>query len=224
MQVSPLHHLRRNAVAYLALFVALGGTSFAAATVITGKNVKNNSLTGADVKNSSLTGTDVKNKSLRPADFSGSVQGPQGPKGDTGPQGPKGDTGAKGDPGVVDAPQTPIPVTSFNNTWEAWGAGYAVSYWKDAVGIVHLTGGIRDGTVSVGTASVPIFTLPVGYRPTQIQYQPIVSTDSSDVPIGGAYLEICAPPTCASEDAGEVSVFGADNYYVSLDGISFRAN
>jgi hypothetical protein len=97
---SLLHHLRRNAVAYLALFVALGGTSFAAATVITGKNVKNGSLTGKDVKNSSLTGGDVKNKSLAPADFNGSVQGPQG---DTGPQGPKGDTGAAGAPGTARA-------------------------------------------------------------------------------------------------------------------------
>ena len=90
MHVSPLHHLRRNAVAYLALFVALGGTSFAAATVITGKNVKDSSLTGADVKKGSLTGSDVKNESLAPADFSGSVQGA------TGPQGPKGDTGRRG--------------------------------------------------------------------------------------------------------------------------------
>ncbi len=73
MQVSPLHHLRRNAVAYLALFAALGGTSFAAATVITRKNVKDSSLTGADVKKGSLTGSDVKNKSLAPADFNGSV-------------------------------------------------------------------------------------------------------------------------------------------------------
>lgn len=51
------------AVALLALFVALGGTSYAAIT-ITGKNVKNGSLTGADVKNSSLTGSDVKNNKL----------------------------------------------------------------------------------------------------------------------------------------------------------------
>ena len=111
MQVSPLHHLRRNAVAYLALFVALGGTSFAAATVITGKNVKDSSLTGADVKKGSLTGSDVKNKSLAPADFNGSVTGPQGatgpqgPQGATGTQGPQGATGPqgpKGDTGTVD--------------------------------------------------------------------------------------------------------------------------
>ena len=55
--------------------------------------MKNSSLTGSDVKNSSLTGSDVKDGSLTVKDFSGSVQGAQGP------QGPKGDIGAKGDPG-----------------------------------------------------------------------------------------------------------------------------
>jgi Collagen triple helix repeat (20 copies) len=109
MQVKFVRHLRSNAVAFLALFVALGGSSFAAVTVITGKNVKNGSLTAADVKNSSLTGADVKDKSLSPGDFNGSVTGlkgdtgPQGPKGDTGAQGPKGDTGAQGPKGDTGA-------------------------------------------------------------------------------------------------------------------------
>jgi cytoskeletal protein RodZ len=46
-------------IALVALFVSLGGTSFAA-LVITGKNVKNGSLTGTDIKNNSVTGKDVK--------------------------------------------------------------------------------------------------------------------------------------------------------------------
>ena len=136
MQATLLCHLRGNAVAYLALFVALGGTSFAAATTITGKNVKDSSLTGADVKKGSLTGTDVRNSSLTGADLrsesvnSDDIQngallgqdfapgqlpaGPQGPKGDTGPQGPKGDTGPKGDPGS-DGPVGPTFATTFSN-------------------------------------------------------------------------------------------------------------
>ena len=221
MQVNPLRHLRRNAVAYLALFVALGGTSFAAATVITGKNVKNGSLTGKDVKNSSLTGGDVKNKSLTPSDFSGSVTGPQGPKGDTGLQGPKGDQGA---PGVVAAPEAPIEVTSFTNNWETYSDSYPVRYWKDAFGVVHLMGAIAAGDVSQGFASVPAFRLPEGYRPSQYQAIPVVSVDSTNLGIGGAYVEICGPPTCGSDDVGDVSVFEpANNFYVSLDGITFRS-
>jgi hypothetical protein len=46
-------------VAYLALFVALGGTAYAAAT-ITGADVVNGSLTGADLRNSSVRSADVK--------------------------------------------------------------------------------------------------------------------------------------------------------------------
>jgi hypothetical protein len=86
-----------NVVSVLALFVALGGTSYAAIT-ITGRNVKNSSLTGKDVKNSSLASADVKNRSLLAADFkTGQLPaGPQGAQGSQGPQGAKGDTGAAG--------------------------------------------------------------------------------------------------------------------------------
>jgi hypothetical protein len=85
-----------NVVATLALFVALGGSSYAAITV-TGKNVRNSSLTGADVKNNSLTGRDV--KSIKSGDVSdGSLLGKDFKTGQipAGPQGPKGDEGAAG--------------------------------------------------------------------------------------------------------------------------------
>jgi hypothetical protein len=79
-------------VAYLALFVALGGSSYAAVT-ITGKNVKNRSLTAKDIKKNSLTTTEVKDRSLLGKDFKAG-QLPRGATGATGPQGPKGNTGA----------------------------------------------------------------------------------------------------------------------------------
>ena len=50
-------------VALAALFVALGGSAYAA-VVITGANVRNNTLEGADIKNKSLHGRDVKVDSL----------------------------------------------------------------------------------------------------------------------------------------------------------------
>lgn len=50
-------------VALIALFVALGGSSYAALT-ITGKNIKNGSITGKDVKKGSLTGKQIKKGSL----------------------------------------------------------------------------------------------------------------------------------------------------------------
>ena len=48
-----------NVVATLALFIALGGSSYAALTV-TGKDVRNGSLTGKDVKRNSLTGRQIR--------------------------------------------------------------------------------------------------------------------------------------------------------------------
>src|SRR3712207_3529667 len=77
-----------NVVATLALFVALGGSSYAALTV-TGKQVKNGSLTGKDVKNRSLGAKELSAKAKRA--LRGSV-GAQGPQGLPGPQGPVGST------------------------------------------------------------------------------------------------------------------------------------
>jgi hypothetical protein len=112
-------HLRRNAVAYLALFVALGGTSFAAAGAITGRDVKNGSLTGRDLKNGSVTGKDVRNRSLTPRDFRGSVQGA------TGAQGPKGDRGAQGVRGL----RGPAgPITGELPSGVTVRGSYALSY------------------------------------------------------------------------------------------------
>jgi hypothetical protein len=91
-----------NVVSVIALFVALGGSSYAALT-ITGRNVRDSSLTTRDVKNRSLLGVDFK-----PGQLPAGPQGPQGPQGAQGPQGPqglqglqglKGDTGDKGDTG-----------------------------------------------------------------------------------------------------------------------------
>jgi hypothetical protein len=93
-----------NVVASLALFVALGGISFAAVTLprnsVGTSQLKSNAVTGAKVKNSSLTGRDIKDRSLTPADFSGSVQGPAGPAGAAGAPGPAGAPGSAGAPGL----------------------------------------------------------------------------------------------------------------------------
>jgi hypothetical protein len=92
-----------NVMATIAIFIALGGSSYAAIKV-TGKTVQDSSLTGKDVKNSSLTGVDIRNGSLLAADLGGGPlpAGAQGPKGDTGAKGDKGEPGgqgAKGDKG-----------------------------------------------------------------------------------------------------------------------------
>jgi hypothetical protein len=91
-----------NIVSSICLFVVLGGSAYAAAT-ITGKNIKDNTVTSADVKNKSLLISDFKPGQLPSASSAGAgPAGPQGPKGDAGAPGAKGDSGqpgAKGDSG-----------------------------------------------------------------------------------------------------------------------------
>jgi hypothetical protein len=88
------------AVATTALFIALGGTSWAVATgSVDSREVKNNSLKSKDVRNSTLTNKDVKDGSLLAGDFGANQlpEGPQGPAGPAGPVGPAGPaTGAAG--------------------------------------------------------------------------------------------------------------------------------
>jgi hypothetical protein len=62
-------HLRSNVVGYLALFVALSGTAYAAATVGSG-DVINDSLKSADLKNGkAVKAADVKDDALGGADI-----------------------------------------------------------------------------------------------------------------------------------------------------------
>jgi hypothetical protein len=72
-------------VAFLALLVALGGTSYAAITLPA------NSVGTKQLKKNAVTGKKVKNRSLKAIDFA-TGQLPAGPKGDQGPQGPAGAT------------------------------------------------------------------------------------------------------------------------------------
>jgi hypothetical protein len=90
-------------VAYLALFVALGGTSFAAVQLSKGsvkkKHIAANAVVSKKVKNGSLRAVDFKASEL-PA----GQPGLPGPKGD---QGPPGATGAAGTPGADGVQGTP---------------------------------------------------------------------------------------------------------------------
>lgn len=92
-------HVRHNLVAYLALFVALGGTSYAAvrlpANSVGARQIKKNAVRSSDVKNASLLAIDFKAGQL-PA-------GPRGVQGTPGAAGAKGATGAKGDTGAAGA-------------------------------------------------------------------------------------------------------------------------
>jgi hypothetical protein len=107
-----------NVVASVALFAALGGSSYAA-VAITGQQIRDGSLSGRDVRNASLTTSDVHDQTLLARDFKRG----QLPAGQAGPQGPKGDPGLKGDAGPQGArgePGTPGGARAFA-TFETLG-------------------------------------------------------------------------------------------------------
>jgi hypothetical protein len=72
--------LRHNAIALLALFLALGGTSFAAATLINGKLIKPHTIAKNRLTNKAIA----------------QLRGNRGPQGPAGAAGARGPTGAQG--------------------------------------------------------------------------------------------------------------------------------
>jgi len=87
-------HIRAHSVSYLALFVALTGSAYAAVSV-SGRDVVNGSLTGSDVRPNALT-----DELLQASAISSARRGPRGPRG---PRGLRGPTGLQGPPGVPGA-------------------------------------------------------------------------------------------------------------------------
>jgi hypothetical protein len=105
-------HLRANVVAYLALFVALGGSSYAAVRLtpgsVTSRALAKRAVTHVKLAPNSVDSSNVVKGSLTSADFKpGAVlqglKGDTGAKGDGGGSGLSGVTGLKGDAGAAGA-------------------------------------------------------------------------------------------------------------------------
>ena len=93
-----VHTIRHNAIALTALFVALGGTSYAAVKLPAG------SVGSRELKRESVTLPKVAPAARR------ALQGIPGPKGEVGPEGPAGAAGKPGDagpPGSAGQPGSP---------------------------------------------------------------------------------------------------------------------
>jgi hypothetical protein len=102
-----LSHLKGNLVAYVALFLALGGSSYAAVRLtpgsvrtsalakgaVTHKKLAADSVSSANVANRSLTAADFKRGTLGAPDKGATGRPRKGAKGDTGATGPAGPPG-----------------------------------------------------------------------------------------------------------------------------------
>ena len=107
--------MRRPASPYVAttiaaLFLLMAGAGGAAAgSMITGKQIKDDTVASADVKDKSLKLSDLSpqaRESLTGQAGQAGPAGPAGPQGSVGPQGPKGDQGSPGAPGESASAET----------------------------------------------------------------------------------------------------------------------
>lgn len=95
---------------------------------------------------------------------------------------------------------------TYLNSWVSYDTtNFAPArYWKDADGIVHLQGLMKNGTIGA-----TVFTLPAGYRP---KYKMMYATAS-----------LSALGRCDVQTDGSVVATKGNNGWFSLDGISFPA-
>jgi hypothetical protein len=161
------HVTSAHVIAMLALFVAMGGTGYAAL------KLPKNSVGSKQIKKNAITSTKVKNGSLKQGDFAAGqlpagvpgAQGIPGLKGDKGDKGAKGDMGDTGTFGAVTTAffQAPADLADGNNM--SYGAFCPAG--KIAIG----GGGRGDDTQSEGT----ILT----------NTRPAISSSNTEPPLAG---------------------------------------
>lgn len=109
---------------------------------------------------------------------------------------------------AVDHDHTPGAWQSvtMQNNWIEETVDDTPGYYVDAVGMVHLKGVIKHGTMEAAA-----FTLPAGVRPARKLTRGTISSDENI--ISRLYIQ----------STGEVIPFKGGSEWFSLDGISFRA-
>jgi hypothetical protein len=226
-----LRFLRGNTLALLALFIALGGTTYAATALpknsVGAKQLKKNAVTNPKIKNGAVTGAKIANNSVKGADVLESSLGkvPAATKADTATTA----TNATNATNAVNATSattatmaTSLPALAWTslalqNGWLVYGTGgYGTpSYTKDHEGFVHLSGAL-DGTAQT---SVVFATLPTGFRPTRATntwLRAAATNGSSDPHLVDIYIDSVGS-MYAINGPGSTSAF------VDLEGMSFYA-
>jgi hypothetical protein len=198
-----------NVMATIAVFIALGGASYAAVKLpknsVGTKQLKKNSVTTAKIKKDAVTGAKVKKQTLTGSDINLNKLGtvPNATHANSADSIPPAEPihliGAPGEPGFENG--------ATNSPVKIGGLGFPpAGFYKDAFGIVHLEGAVKAG------GSALIFTLPSGYRPASGIVQLFETTNESSVIIFGSAV--------GAAGAGAVVATKAE---ALLSGIEYRA-
>jgi hypothetical protein len=161
-------------LAFVALLVALAGTSYAAI------QLPANSVGTKQLKKNAVISKKVKNRSLKAVDFAtGQLpRGPQGPQGAQGPAGPQGPKGDKGDP-------APIPIITVRS-----GATQSGTSEADCeIGEAALGGGGTPATGGFLTDSAPLVDpddVPVSWTAS--------ATDTAGAAVDVTAWVVCGAP------------------------------
>jgi hypothetical protein len=151
--------LRGHGLALVALFVALGGTGYAATVAhnsVGSGAIKNNAIRSADVRDNALTGTDINESSLTLPQGPVGPVGPSGPTGKDGPVGPTGPAGTTGQSVTTADGTGQLQVTSATNYTLIPGLTQTVNVPAGASVYVSTDGGIQNTGTGTTYAVVDI--------------------------------------------------------------------
>jgi hypothetical protein len=202
-----------NVVSLIALFVALGGTSYAVFKLpknsVGTKQLKKDAVTTAKLKKESVTGLKVKKGSLTGAQIDASTLGIV-PGAATASHATTADSAnalAPPEPWhVVGTPGEP-PFMNGCEDLEAGDPATFISFYKDHEGVVHI-----EGYYECSSAGETAFQLPEGYRPK--------SLEQFALPFAGGGAGIAIFPYTGGIASGAVK---CGSNVCDLNGVTFRA-
>ncbi len=213
-----------NVVSTLCLFLLLsGGAAYAASQLgknsVGPKQLKRNAVTPAKIKNNAVTTAKVSDEAIIAAKVKkGTLTGAQIDASTLGtvPNASHADNATSADNAFRFGGTVPVPPATpvdLLNGWVPYGNEYdQPAYWKDANGVVHLKGSVRQPV----PGSDVIFVLPPGLRPARSTNWP-ATLDQAHF----GTIEIEADGSVRSRtfnatQAGEAQAF------TSMEGVSFR--